>query len=107
MACTSPQRRTKNLSSRLKLLLTISSFFLVLCLFSLRINKQIVLVAYMAVLGYLATRALRQVPRTTSASPSGFIGMTDTRIVYDTKKDQCRHPQPADVVDTPEGSFDV
>ncbi|KAI9550127.1 hypothetical protein GHT06_006581 [Daphnia sinensis] len=66
----------------------------------------IVLVAYIAVLGYLATRALRQVPRGTSAGslPGGLL---DTRIVYNTKTDSCQPPMPAELTDTPDGSFDV
>ncbi|KAK4005768.1 uncharacterized protein LOC116922508 isoform X2 [Daphnia magna] len=66
----------------------------------------IVLVAYIAVLGYLATRALRQVPRGTSGGslPGGLL---DTRIVYNAKTDSCQPPMPAELTDTPDGSFDV
>ena len=62
--------------------------------------------AYIAVLGYLATRALRQVPRGTSAGslPGGLL---DTRIVYNTKTGTCQPPLPAELIDTPDGSFDV
>ncbi len=67
---------------------------------------QIVLVAYIAVLGYLATRALRQVPRG-SAVGSLPGGLLDTRIVYNTKTDSCQPPVPAEMIDTPDGSFDV
>ncbi len=75
------------------------------CIFSLA-HHQIVLVAYIAVLGYLATRALRQVPRGTSAGslPGGLL---DTRIVYNTKTGTCQPPLPAELIDTPDGSFDV
>lgn len=65
----------------------------------------IVLVAYIAVLGYLATRALRQVPRGGSSSLPG--GLLDTRIVYNTKTDTCQAPLPAEMTDTPEGSAEV
>lgn len=64
------------------------------------------LVAYIAVLGYLATRALRQVPRGTAAGslPGGLL---DTRIVYNAKTGTCQPPLPAELIDTPDGSFEV
>ncbi|XP_046451162.1 uncharacterized protein LOC124199403 isoform X1 [Daphnia pulex] len=68
--------------------------------------SAIVLVAYIAVLGYLATRALRQVPRG-SAVGSLPGGLLDTRIVYNAKTDSCQPPVPAEMIDTPDGSFDV
>lgn len=66
---------------------------------------QIVLVAYIAVLGYLATRALRQVPRGGASSLPG--GLLDTRIVYNAKTDTCQAPLPAEVTDSPDGSVEV
>ena len=72
---------------------------------------KIVLVAYMVVLGYLATRALRQVPAPSAsdeaASVTGVGALTDTRLVYDAKSDRCRSPLPTDLIDSPQGSFDV
>ena len=66
---------------------------------------QIVLVAYIAVLGYLATRALRQVPNGGSSTLPG--GLLDTRIVYKARKGTCHPPLPAELVETPQGAFDV
>ncbi len=70
---------------------------------------QIVLVAYIAVLGYLATRALRQVPRggTSSNHMPTPGGLLDTRIIYNSKKGTCQPPLPAEMIDSPDGSFDV
>ena len=73
---------------------------------------QFVLVAYIAVLGYLATRALRQVPtggNGSSQSSSTLLpgGLLDTRIVYNARKGTCHPPLPAELVEPPQGAFDV
>jgi len=65
--------------------------------------SAIVLVAYMAILGYLATRALRQVPRSSNA----LTGLLDTRLGYNLKTDKYQPPVPTDATDSPEGSVQV
>ena len=57
----------------------------------------------MAILGYLATRALRQVPHSSNA----ITGLLDTRLGYNMKTDKYQPPVPTDANETPEGSIQV